>query len=83
MHRIGVGRKPKLGKYEEKLGDNFRYLLCGLLNMYGFDETARFLSISPTQLREYLQKKGIVKMWVVLDDFEEFERKITKLVDEL
>ena len=63
-----MGRKPKLGDVEERLGEKFPVLLCGLLNEFGLERTAELLGVAVSTLRSYLWKHNVEKMWVVLDD---------------
>jgi len=64
-----------LAKLEERLGSKLPYFICGLMNMYGEEETAKHLNISIPTLRFELAKLGIERRWIVLDN------KIYELID--
>jgi len=63
-----MGRKRKLAKLEQRLGTKLPYFICGLMNLYGEEKTAKHLNISVPTLRMELNYLNIERRWIVLDD---------------
>jgi len=81
-----MGRKRKFEALEARLGDKLPLLICGLLNKYGIEKTAKLLGMTVLTLRIELARLGIAKRWVRLNPtvwelIEEEEEAVEEMTD--